>query len=335
MRVSIQTREYADLATVQTAVLRAAAALQGVRRTERAWVDRTFLRISFQVKDDLGSPLVESSSYSKVSLFVSNDALTIEEECGKASRRGEDFYLGDCSITSANEAWFAGNGTTANVRIEMLTADDRTISATLDPIHFIGQPTWYNSDLRTNSKETSRARPPGFDETVGMFITLPSSPVYAKIDPFYVNVYIDTNRFVADAWRLKIFFNASVLKYVSVEVRGGATTAIPHAPMRPFAPLRDTAHPTLRVLACKYPAVRVVHAGEQHLHRTSGDGVTCRRQLAVQLRRLKVWRWLHVAAETGVQWQCDLSDACPAGSPGGRRSASVRRRVAQPVPLRE
>ena len=224
VRAFIQTREYTSLATQQTAALRDAAVLQGVCRTERAWVDRTRLRVSFQAKDDLGSPLVLAGSYQQVMLLVASDSLEIRVVCGLALSA---FYLGHCSITHAADAWFAGGGTRAEVSIQTKLADGTSISAALGSIHFVGQPAWYDPQLRSSSVTTERAPPPGFNASVGLFITLPSSPVYAggaSVETFFANVYVHTRGDVANSWRLMIFFNTSVLEYVSVEVcRCGAT----------------------------------------------------------------------------------------------------------------
>ena len=228
VRAFIQTREYPSLATKQTAALRGAAALQGVCRTGRAWVDRTRLRISFQVKDDLGSPLVNEHSYSGVRLLVTNGSLSIDVLCGSMPSPTH-FYLGHCSVTDADQAWFAGKGTIAEVSIQATLAEKAAnISAALGSIQFVGQPAWYDPLLRSTSATTERAAPPGFNETVGLFITLPSSPVYAggaSGETLFANVYINTRGFVANAWRLKIFFNTSVLDFISAEVRSDGPTA--------------------------------------------------------------------------------------------------------------
>ena len=290
VRAFIQTREYPHLATRQTAALRDAAVLQGVIRTQSAWVDRTLIRISFQLKDDLGSPLVNTLSYGIVELRVTSGMLDITSTCD--GMPSGSFYLGYCAITHADAAWFAGDGADANVEIRAsLPATQTSISAALGSIQFIGQPAWYSPLLRSPSVTTERDPPPGFNETVGLFITLPSSPVYAggtPVESFFANVFVDTRGFVANSWRLKIFFNTSILEYVAVEVRSGRTQAC-------------CAHARVVVLALH--GLQALHgkrltvpcAGEQHFPRSGGDIVGRRRKL--QLRRLSLRHQVHAATE--------------------------------------
>ena len=219
VRAFIQTREYSLPAIEQTAALRSAAVLQGVTRTQRAWVDRTLLRFSFQVKDDLGSPLVDRQSYSSVALHVTSGTLGITRQCD--GMPNGSFYLGYCAITNVDAAWFAGGGTSANVSIRAtLTTNGTIISAALEGIQFIGQPAWYDPLLRSATVTNARVPPPDFNDTIGLFVTLPTSPVCAG-EPFFANVYVDTRGSAANSWRLKIFFNTSLLKFFSVEVRSG------------------------------------------------------------------------------------------------------------------
>ena len=216
----IQTRPYPGLDTQQAASLLSAVSLDGVIRTTQAWVDRSQLRIAFQLKDSYGSPRVDAASVRRVVLVVTSGLRSRTTTCDSTRiSRSSDHYLGSCSVPSLAEDWFGAGGSEATVSVQMTPSGGEAseVTVSLGSVQLVAKPTWYDSRLRSTGQIVDVA-PPGHSDGPGLFVTLPTSPLYAATETFSAYMYVNTAGFSINSWRVKLYFNTDVLRFVSADV---------------------------------------------------------------------------------------------------------------------
>lgn len=206
IQVYMQTRRY--LTRTQTATSEYPASLSAVVRTPKVlarwilspppccipcdddammesplcpqvWVDRIKLRVAYQLKDAHGS--VRVTRPSAVQLRITLGSSTRSTSCDTQS--SPPYYVSDCSSTFLPASWFtSGAAGAASVVVALRSQDNAADVATASgALEVVQQPQWFDSQLRTSTLGNSLSAPSDLDfPTGGIFVTLPSSPVYAN-----------------------------------------------------------------------------------------------------------------------------------------------------------
>ena len=225
----LQGKQY--LSTSLSAVKQDPASIDAVLRTDRVWVDRVKVRVAFQVRDKDGNVLTNQPTRVDVELSAPFSALhTRQERCRTVdTQKSWRYHLGDCSVTSLDAAWFIGTTRTSAVSVKLYSnANPSTVLATanLGSLVLSPQPSWWDQALRTATLGNGLSAPVGVESTGGVFVTLPTSPVYSG-ESFNVYMYADTATLSLNTWRVRIYFSSDYLQYDSFVQSGHFNSASP------------------------------------------------------------------------------------------------------------
>ena len=132
-------------------------------------------------------------------------------------------------------------------------------SATLGSVTFVAAPLWHDAALRTPSEAVDLVPPSGAAapsvSASGFYLTLPSSPVYAG-EEFSALLFASTHGYPANSWRLKLFFNSSLLEYRGFGINSKSCPPSAHAPDTPCARQQPC---SLSFLAVRLPPLLGAH----------------------------------------------------------------------------
>ena len=194
------------------------ASIYAIVRTYNVWYDRVNIKISYQLKDTNGSPLVSpaGSGYSSVELVLTDDAnvLTRTTNCQLRQMVENNFYSSYCSVGTMPDSWFS-SASSATVTVNVYNGATLIGSTTpTEKITFVPQPLWYSNGIyRTSSEVNTRPSPSGYvPATNKVFATMPISPVYEN-ENFDVFIYTSSLTFPINAWRVQLYFDNSVVQY--------------------------------------------------------------------------------------------------------------------------
>ena len=189
--------------------------ISAVLRTSGAWVDRVAVRVAYQLTDSLGNVVVTQPSSVVMRITFASTTLTVD--CDTSSTQSASSrYLGHCSSTSLSASWFSASTGTASVSVALrdsANAADVAV-ATLPSLTLHPQPSWWDTTLRSATLGNGLAAPTGVTSLGGVFVTLPTSPVYAS-EQFVVYLYAHTAGLALNTWRVRLYFGSSLLEYVS------------------------------------------------------------------------------------------------------------------------
>ena len=179
----------------------------------------------FQVKNEFGSPLVDPSSYS-VRLLL-NGPTVIETACVSAATPPSSPYLGHCAVTALGTGWFT-QGAAANVSLVLHSSSGSPVaSVALGALTLVPPPSWFTPELRSTAAGSTRVAPVG-GVAAGLFVTLPISPLYGGVvaETFWANLYVTTLGYAANSWRIKLFFNGSLLEFHTAQASSSFQTPV-------------------------------------------------------------------------------------------------------------
>ena len=210
----IQTKQY--LVQTQTAVREYASSISLVVRTANVWVDRTIVRVAYQVKDTHGSVIV--AMVRKVTMVVQLGSSQLSTTCNtEYTEQSEQSYVAYCSLGSVPGSWFDSSlpQGTASVILSLRNAQDSdTISQAAGSLAVRQPPRWYRSSLRAPTTEF-RYIPGGHSLTSGgLFITTPVSPVQPS-EQFDVYMYAHTAGYALNSMTVVMYYSSDLLEYVS------------------------------------------------------------------------------------------------------------------------
>ena len=180
VQMYMQTRRY--LSAIQAVPREYPVSITTVLRTRNVWVDRIRLRVAYQVKDSMGSVLVQRPS--AVIMRVSLDGSTRISYCDTSfTQNAIQSYVAYCSTASLPLGWFGSHSSrTAVVTVALRnSANSADVASESSPLQIQPQPTWYDQTLRTSTIGNGLSAPVGLGlDQGGVFITLPVSPVYKQ-----------------------------------------------------------------------------------------------------------------------------------------------------------
>ena len=193
------------------------ASISAVVRTASVWVDRVKVRVAYQLKDAMGSPLVSRPAAVRmlVTLGVSSSG---PHSCNTAlTQSSGQLYVAYCSLNQLSSSWFEASAAgSASVTV---TLRDSTNSADVDvaqgSLTVVQQPTWYDAGLRSATTGSGLTAPADHGLSGGgIFVTLPVSPVYAG-ERFDVYLYAHTGGYSLNSMTLSLYYSSTLLQYVS------------------------------------------------------------------------------------------------------------------------
>lgn len=149
--------------------------------TQQVWVDRTRVRVAYQVKDAEGSVRVTRPSRVEMRLSLPGAPQQTSSCDTSYTQDSSQLYVAYCSSTLP-ASWFV-NGTAgrASIVVALRTEDNSADLATATgSLTVITRPAWFDYQLRTSTLGNSLNAPADLNApNGGVFMTLPSSPVYA------------------------------------------------------------------------------------------------------------------------------------------------------------
>ncbi|KAL1528137.1 hypothetical protein AB1Y20_009499 [Prymnesium parvum] len=190
--------------------------LFAVLRTAGVWVDRVRVRVAYQLRDSIGNALV-SEPYAvqlRVALAGDSELFACDTSSTQSSVNG---YLGHCSALAFNPSWFASpSDRVANVSVVLRDAGNtRDVAvAGLHELTVHAQPGWWDDRLRSATIGNGLTAPTSADDTAGVFITLPASPLHPG-ESFEVYMYVNTIALPLTTWRVRLYFSDTHLLYTS------------------------------------------------------------------------------------------------------------------------
>eukprot|EP00966_Prymnesium_polylepis_P247548 5724315-Prymnesium_polylepis.1 len=173
--VSIQEQQY--LSAPQSVSTAYPNSISAVLRTANAWVDRISVRVAYQLKDSRGNVVVTRPS--AVVLRITHASQTLEFGCDRSGTQTGD-RIAHCICTYLSSEWFQSS-TVANVAVVLRNSGDTADAAIalLPDLLLHAQPSWWLATLRGPITGNGLTAPTGVS-TGGIFITLPTSPLYAN-----------------------------------------------------------------------------------------------------------------------------------------------------------
>ena len=195
----VQGRPYL---TVAQAVQRARATrLLAELRTPRAHVDRSYVRVAFQLLDALNN--VQVAAAGLVVQMVVSEASSGEQRsvaCNTDGVRQEArYFLGFCTLSSLPSSWFTSGGA-ASVSVGARYGGVEFASIEAGVISLAAQPAWYTN--------LAAVLP-----SAGAFAALPASPVYAG-ESFTVRLFAHTGGNQLESWSVWLEFDSALVEYV-------------------------------------------------------------------------------------------------------------------------
>ena len=200
-----------QLSKTYSAPKQRAARASAILRTRNVYIDNSYVRVAYQLKDSKGNTNIDTSGLS-VKLTLSTPSTSCNgaspaDGCPSISARtttcgspSSASGIGLCSVTLST-SWFARNAiSTATVTATYSNVAYATAVAATS-LHIVGQPPWYSSMDTTLS-------------TDGMYATMPIAPKYAG-ESFTVHVYARATTYALVTWGIKLYLDTSRLTYVS------------------------------------------------------------------------------------------------------------------------
>ena len=204
--------------------------ISAVLRTPAAWIDRVQVRVAFQVRDGWGN--VKVGRPTAVVMRIAREAQSAAFGCDTSgTQRAGRRYLGSCSCTSLDAAWFSPSGVrsaavSVALRDSANSADVSSVSLPSLTLHV--QPSWWEAALRTATVGNGLAAPFGAGVGGGVFVTLPASPLHTG-EEFSVFMYAHTAGLSLNTWRVRLYFESSLLDYRSFGQSSHFNSATPSA----------------------------------------------------------------------------------------------------------
>ena len=173
---------------------------RAVLRTANVHVDRSMVRVAFQLHDALGNVDVLQPSSADVVLRLRFESQVEESACDPSHvDDASQYHVAQCSRTSLPSSWFVTGGV-AVAEVVLKESGSTTDTLVAGNLAVNAQPAWHGglSTVRTSA---------------GVFAALPASPVYAG-ESFAVSLYAHTDSNSLDAYRVELYYNATLLEYV-------------------------------------------------------------------------------------------------------------------------
>ena len=215
LHVFLQGKQY--LSQQMTVPRAYATSITTIVRTASVWVDRARVRVAYQLKDALGSPLVAQPAAVTMQITLGESSVG-PSACNTAlTQSSGQQYVAYCSLDQLPSDWFSASAAgSASVSVALRdSTNSADVAVASGSLTIVERPAWYDSRLRSAVTGSSLAAPAGHGlESGGVFITLPVSPVYAD-ENFDVYMYVHTAGYSLNSMTILLMFSCSHLEYVS------------------------------------------------------------------------------------------------------------------------
>ena len=174
-----------------------------VLRTPEAHVDRTRVRVDYQLRDVTGGVRTAAPDVAPRLQLVMG-ALSAEVACDPAELTSDAFMLRSCALLGLDDAWFVAGGTAA-VSLSLMVDGVESV-ATAGQLTVVARPAWHGSLG-------------GVLVSAGVFARLPASPIYSS-DDIDVHIYAHTLPYALDTWTVYLNYDSTLLDYVPGSAEG-------------------------------------------------------------------------------------------------------------------
>ena len=148
---------------------------------------------------------------------------SVSARCDTALTQAADQqYISYCALASLPDSWFqwAAARVAVNATVEVTLRDAADSSDVASSIHLLElqlQPLWFAPSLRSDALGSTRTAPTGLGlATGGLFLTLPTSPLYAS-EVFEGYLYAHTGGLALNSMTISLRYNSSLIEYVSYQ----------------------------------------------------------------------------------------------------------------------
>ena len=227
VRLYIQGVQY--LSQQQLVAKRNPESIMAVLRTPNTWVDRVKVRVSYQVKDAYGSAVVKRPSRVMMQLGAPTASLSARTVACSTGNTQHGHHVDYCSATHLPMEWFGGIQRSSTVTVSLYDSTHSGVVQVKVSVHvgvltLNALPSWWDAALQSSTVGSGLTAPTWVPSTGGIFVSLPTSPVYAG-ESFRVYMYAHTAGLSLSAWRVRLYFSRSLLAYASFSQNGHFNSA--------------------------------------------------------------------------------------------------------------
>ena len=184
-----------------------------VLRTQRVWVDRPNIYVSYMLQDADGRFVVDTSS-----LSVNIEVLDTSGSSSCSTSKLHDTlyrHMDACSFTVPQNV-FTGLSSDAqrfvDIKVHPLSSSSHFFITQLPSVTLIKPPDWYDPDLRSRNIGTRSYTKTSI--STSSFVTLPTHPVYTNYnDEFEAIVFINNFAYPVESWTFELKFKTSLVQY--------------------------------------------------------------------------------------------------------------------------